>query len=163
VTSPRRALAVVALAVVTPMAAAGCGSATPTLAQLKSEPVLAVPDGASLLLRVNVKPRSKAIGRDGRDGAAEVVFASPQTAASVADGLQERWGATYGLHRVDNTADGAVVGSELRGRDGRTGAAIQIAVTTGRPYTLYGGPDDLARPPAGSRSYTSVAAVSQQR
>lgn len=160
---PRRASALAAAAAAALVVVAGCGGASPTLDQVKAEPVLDVPSGATVLLRINVKPRSSAIGRDGRDGGAEIVYASPDRVTAVADRLASAWSSAYGLKRVDNSADGTVVGSELRGTDAKTGAVIQIVVTSGKPYTLLGGPDDLARPPVGSRSYTSVAVLSQQR
>lgn len=158
--SPRRHLA--ALVVATAVLTFGCGQARPTLAQLRAQPVLAVPQGSTLLLRLAVKPHEGGIGKAGRDGAAEVVTASPEPPSAVADRLQAGYGSRYDLKRVDNTAGGTVVGSELRGRDPSTAARVQINITSGKPFTLYGGPDDLMPPPPGSRSFTSVAVISLQ-
>ena len=156
-----RRLAVLVAA--TALLATGCGPARPTLAQLQTQPVLAVPPGSTLLLRIGVKPRKGGIGKSGRDGAAEVVTASSEAPAVVADRFQAGYGSRFGLKRVDNTAGGTIVGSELRGRDSSTGARIQVTVTSGKPFTLYGGPDDVRPPPPTSQSFTSVAVISRQR
>jgi hypothetical protein len=157
---PTRWLAVLVAA--TALLATGCGPARPTLAQLRAQPVLEIPPGSVLLLRVGVKPRKGGLGTSGRDGAAEVVTASDDPPAVVAARLMAGYGSRFGLQRVDNTAGGAVVGSELRGRDPASGALVQINVTSGKPFTLYGGPDDLRPPPPTSRSFTSVAVISRQ-
>ena len=138
----RRAVAAAALAIAL---ASACGSAEPSLAELRAEPVLRPIQGETVLATKTISPRKSQLGRAGRDGAVERVVLVDREPAAVADEIGGRNGDRYGFRRTDLPASVPQT-IELRGVS-PTGADIVVVVSVLSPVPLFASLADVRAPP----------------
>jgi hypothetical protein len=141
----RRRVAV--LAVVLGLATA-CGSAEPTLAELRAEPILQPLPGEVVLATKTLSPRRSQPGRIGRDGVVERVVQVERDPVAVADEIASRNGERYQFRRTELPA-GAPQTVELRGTS-PTGADIIVVASVSSPVPLIASLADVRAPPVPS-------------
>jgi hypothetical protein len=135
---------VAVLAVVIGLATA-CGSAEPTLAELRAEPVLQPLPGEIVLATKTLSPRRSQPGRIGRDGVVERVVQVDRDPVAVADEITNRNGERYRFRRTELPA-GTPQTVELRG-ESPTGADIIVVASVSAPVPLIASLADVRAQP----------------